>query len=183
MASPAPDIPVLTYTIPTGPSGVPLHITVSRPGVPPRTLPVPHRVFRETERSPVADLARVILEDFFTECQGLSAESARERAAAQRTALSRVLAARLARGGPAIITSHEITSRLLQHIFSPPHDQYVARYSVPSASSNRMYTVCRKQDGTWTCGCPHWINRRLTCHHIEAAQSDHASYPYIPPEV
>lgn len=48
----------------------------------------------------------------------------------------------------------------------PDNSQWVNRFTIPSSSGSRVYTVAqRRNDGVWGCSCPSWINRRH-CKHL-----------------
>lgn len=54
----------------------------------------------------------------------------------------------------------------------PDNDQWVNRFTVPSASSNAVYIVSqRRTDGSWGCSCPGWrMHSNRQCKHITDIQ-------------
>lgn len=66
--------------------------------------------------------------------------------------------------------------------------KWVEKWKVPSASSDRIYTVSLADDGTtWGCSCPRWKFHREQCHHIQEVQANPKAYvdgsPKILPEI
>lgn len=132
--------------------------------------------------SPVPAIATVILEHHFqATAQQATEDSAASRAHRYRKALSRVISARLSRATKAAtLRTTDIANAILKYVISPPVDHWVERYSVPSESSGRMYTVGIKDDGTWGCTCPRYKFHHVECKHIQAVQAHPGWYPHCP---
>ena len=132
--------------------------------------------------SPVPAIATAILEHHFqTTAQQASDASAAKRAHRYRKALSRVISARLTRARKAAtLRTADIANAILKFVISPPVDHWVERYTVPSESSARIYTVGKKDDGTWGCTCPRYKFHHVECKHIQAVQAHPGWYPHHP---
>ena len=178
---PTPNSPTLTYTVRSLPASADQpQITVKRDRqrarpleMPPSTLPA---------ESPAAQIATTILTHYFQVHENESPDHAAALAAKHRTAISRLISARLARNaaGSVTLSDAEIASHVLAHIISPPTDHWVARYSVESSNGDTLYTVAQKDDGTWGCNCWIWKKTRSDCKHIQAVRANPACFPYQP---
>ncbi len=176
MAETDTTLPSLIYTIHLA-AGAPTAITVHAGANRPKTIASIGPL--DQDRSPVGEIASAILTHYLRATEHLTSEAAADRARSHKTALSRVISARLAHAtAAATLTASDIAGYLMQHVFSPPADHWVERYSVPSSDGERLYTVAKKDDGTWGCTCPHYTNRHVACKHIQAAQARPAWYPY-----
>ena len=134
------------------------------------------------EESPAQTIATAILEHHFYATESTSEGSAVERAHRYRKALSRTISARLNRAKhAATLRTAEITNSVFKFVLSPPSDPWEEKYTVPSDSSTRKYTVAKKRsDGSWGCSCPVFKFRHIECKHIEAVQTRPDWYPYQP---
>jgi hypothetical protein len=92
-----------------------------------------------------------------------------------------VISARLSRATKAAtLRTAGIANSILKYVISPPVDHWIERYTVPSESSDRKYTVGKKDDGTWGCTCPRYKFHHEECKHIQAVQAHPGWYPYYP---
>jgi len=132
--------------------------------------------------SPVPAIATAILEHHFQATAQQTTEApAAERARRYRRALSRVVSARLSRATKAAtLRTADIANAILKYVISPPVDHWAERYTVPSESSDRTYTVGKKDDGTWGCTCPRYKFHHVECKHIQAVQAHPGWYPHCP---
>jgi hypothetical protein len=49
----------------------------------------------------------------------------------------------------------------------PDNDQWTNRFTIPSSSSSRVYTIAQNKKGRyWGCDCPGW-RRHRHCHHLD----------------
>jgi hypothetical protein len=142
-----------------------------------RLLP---RIEPTEEQSLTGALSRAILEHYFRATAGDSQQTAHQKAFEHRTALSHVLGTKL-KEGAGTLTDSDVASALFGATLNAPKDPWVERYSVPSDSSDKRYTVSKKADGTWGCACWPWKRTRTNCKHILRAQAHPDWYPYQPP--
>ena len=178
---PTPNPPALTYTVrPTPAPDGRLRITVKRGRQ--RAQALEAFVPTGPTDSPFAPIATTILTHYFQVHEHESPDRAATLAAKHRTAISRLISARLARNpsGVATLSDSEIASHLLTHIISPPVDHWIARYSVESSNGDKLYTVAKKDDGTWGCTCPVFKFRHIECKHIQAVQANPSWFPFQP---
>ena len=58
--------------------------------------------------------------------------------------------------------------RVSKNAIMPDNAQWKNRFQVPSASSNKLYTIAqRKSDASWGCSCMGWIRHR-NCKHLKS---------------
>lgn len=153
-----------------------------------------HRVYRDTITRPdqpldpleprpslAQALAETILTDYFEHTNGVGPQ-VQALARSHTTTLSRLLSARLtATTTHAItLTAKEISGRILTHIFSPPTDHWIARYSIPRSTGTGTWTVAQHKNGSWGCSCPRYRFKREQCKHIDEVQAHPDWYPYQP---
>ena len=171
--------PDFTYRIELNGS-VPSQITVRMGRTKPKTLVTLPRPAEDVSLVPA--IATAILEHHFqATAQQTSEASAAERAHRYRKALSRVISARLTRATKAAtLRTADIANSILKYVISPPVDHWIERYTVPSESSDRKYTVGKKDDGTWGCTCPRYKFHHVECKHIQAVQAHPGWYPHCP---
>ncbi len=48
--------------------------------------------------------------------------------------------------------------------------KWIRKWEVGSSSSDRAYVVSEADTGEFGCSCPHWINRRADCKHIQSVR-------------
>jgi hypothetical protein len=60
----------------------------------------------------------------------------------------------------------------------PDNDQWRFRFTIKSATSNRLYTISQhKKKRFWACSCPGWITNRK-CKHLTALGLPNDERPY-----